>query len=114
MKRERDLDGVTRDQMTRAGRAVEARMAERLLGRTALARRAQIDPKTLRALLTGSRWPRVAVRARIESALGWPAGEIHRRALGARPVTADLARFPELDLLGELTRRARGRLQNAT
>jgi hypothetical protein len=106
----RDLDGVTRDQMLRAGRAVEARMAERMLGRSALARRAEVDPKTLRALLTGERWPRVTVRARIEAALGWPSGEIHRRARGERPLAGELSRFPELDLLTELVRRARGRV----
>lgn len=101
---------VTPSERMRAGRAVEVRMAERLLTRSIVARRAQVDPKTLAALITGERWPRVGTRARIERALGWPAGEIDRRARNGLSAS-DLARFSELDLLAELQRRAEERVQ---
>jgi hypothetical protein len=70
-----------------------------------LARRAHVDGKTLRTLISGERWPTGAVRGRLESALDWPPGEIERRALGGTAVN-ELARFSELELIGELLRRA--------
>lgn len=40
----------------------------------ALADKAGVDPKTLRSLEKGYRWPREGSRARIENALNWPTG----------------------------------------
>lgn len=55
---------------------------------TEFARRAGVDPKTLRALESGERWPHAKTRLAIEQALEWPAGTI-----------ADLADRPDIDLV---------------
>lgn len=77
---------------------------------TAVARSARVSPSTLLALIHGTRWPSDDVQERIESAIGWPAGELVARA-------AALGSFREVtdaQLAAELARRlctreARGR-----
>lgn len=105
---------VTHGDRVRAGLAVAARMAERGLDQSSLARRAKLDRKTVGALLSGQRWPRMPTRARIERALGWPLGTIERRAGDREPVISSLAEFSDLDLLNELCRRASQREKAAT
>lgn len=96
---------TTPEQRRRAGRAVAARIADLQTSVAEVARRAQIDPRTLRTLANGTRWPRAAVRARITDALHWPAGEITRRAIGGRPGLSD---YTSRELLAELCDRAAG------
>ncbi|MGY1946657.1 helix-turn-helix domain-containing protein [Nocardia asiatica] len=50
-----------------------------------LAERAEVDPKTVRSLEKGERWPREASRSKIEDALGLPSGTLNRWK--ARPVS---------------------------
>lgn len=66
----------TNEGLQRAGRAVIARREARGLSQLALARKAGIDPKTLRALETGTRWPQGKNRAAVERALGWRLGAL--------------------------------------
>lgn len=84
--------------------AVAERIADRGLTVTEVARAARIDGKTLRGLLAGRQWPTVAVRRRIEKALGWEPGEIQRRA---RDGVESLRGYSERDLLAELQWRLR-------
>lgn len=97
---------ATPEEQRRAGKAVAEQIEN--TGRTAaeVARVAGIDVKTLRALLTGARWPRAQVRNRIEEALGWPRGEIARRG---RDGLASLHGYSDRELLSELLARARMR-----
>ena len=67
-----------------------------------LARQAQIDETTIRALLSGSRWPRTSSSERLERALGWPPGALLRRAR----VRPELREFKSSELLAELSVRA--------
>lgn len=77
------------------------------LGITApeLARRAGVDPTTVRALIKSERWPRDSTRRRISRALGWPDGEVARIALTDPP---PLSAIPTEDLVRELCRRLGG------
>lgn len=44
--------------------------------RLAFAKKAKVDPGTLTDFLEGRRWPQGPTLAKIETALGWPAGRI--------------------------------------
>jgi lambda repressor-like predicted transcriptional regulator len=94
---------MTPEDQQRAGRAVAARIDELGTNVAAIARRAQVDPKTVRALINGTRWPTYASRARINHALDWPPGEIGRRAF---EVPDAFRGIPSTVLLSELCRRA--------
>lgn len=87
-----------------AAAAIEARMTELRTTAAGVARRAGVDPKTLRALLAGESWPRSETRARLEAALGWGDGEIARQAMAGAQLS--LEAVPTADLLAELCRRA--------
>lgn len=89
---------MTYEQRQRASLAVRARMNERRLTVATLADQAGVDQKTIRAFLAGDRWPRAASRQQMARALGWPPGEIARRA-GSRP---ELEAFSTLELLDEI------------
>ena len=95
------------EEKARAARAVQSRMAERRLSPAAVQRAAGVDPKTLRALLRGDRWPTLPVRGRVERALGWEPGELLRRARGvmATAPAAGLAGVSTDELLAEVVRR---------
>ena len=64
----------------KAARAVMARRGELGMDRRELADAAGIDPKTLYNLEVKGRWPIAVTRARIETALRWPSGEMERMA----------------------------------
>lgn len=80
------------------------RIADRGLSIAETARAADVDPKTLRALINGTRWPTAPVLRRVEAALTWPAGEISRRG---RDGVRSLRGYSERDLLAELMWRFR-------
>lgn len=101
---------VTPEEQVRAGAAVAQRINVRSTTIAAVAKSAQIDPRTLRALITGTRWPTSGVRRRIEKALGWAGGELMRQAQDGLPA---LAAYSDDQLLAELLHRARQR-QRAT
>jgi hypothetical protein len=90
----------------RVGRAVGQRIADLSLTFRDVTRVAGIDPKTLRALITGSRWPTAGVRARVESALAWPPGELLRLAGQVHGSHPPLADYSSVELLAELLARA--------
>jgi transcriptional regulator with XRE-family HTH domain len=92
-------------QRRRAGRAVEDRMAELGITIPMLARKAGVDPTTVRALLRGRRWPRATTRAKIAAVLGWRLDDLIRIAVDG-PVS--LEAIPTRELLKELCRRADG------
>lgn len=59
-----------------ARRVVEKRMRTTGVSRTDLAKLTNLDPKTIRAFLDGSRWPQAESRRKIAAALGWLPDEI--------------------------------------
>lgn len=81
-------------------------MEGRGLTAAAVAKDAEVDVKTVRALIAGSRWPTAAVRTRVELALDWPTGELARQA---RNGLEALSGFSDAELAGELLHRARVR-----
>lgn len=88
----------------RAGAAVRDRLAARELTITDASQKAGIGARTLGALIAGERWPTAETRRRLEDALGWPEGELVRRARGERP---SLSAYTNLELLAELMQRER-------
>jgi transcriptional regulator with XRE-family HTH domain len=93
---------TTAEQRRRGSRAVRERMNDLGLTVPKLAKDAGVNQSTIRALLAAQRWPRAATRQAINHALGWPMGELARRAAS----TPDLRDFSTSDLLAELCRRA--------
>ncbi len=77
------------DGLKRAGAAVVARRDERGLSQLALAQEASVDPKTLRSLENGVRWPRGKSRSAIEHALQWPTGALESIRNGIDPFLAE-------------------------
>lgn len=69
---------MTEKPLAEVGALAAARRRELKMDRAALARKAKVDPKTVRALEEGERWPRDKSRTQIESALDWPAGALER------------------------------------
>lgn len=67
------------------GDAVVIRRGELEISRAELARRADVDPKTLQALEQGTRWPQAVNRAKIERALGWKTGSLETIRDGGEP-----------------------------
>lgn len=84
-------------------RAVDATLG----GRGAFAKKAGLDPQTLSTFLNGARWPHGATLAKIERALGWPAGRITDMREGVaddpRPTTPDVI---DVSPLSPIQRRA--------
>lgn len=74
---------------------------------------ANVDPKTLRGLLDGSRWPQEDTRLKIEMALDWEAGSIEDIHEGRSPTPIEskpaspLKIVSDDDLLAELAERLR-------
>jgi|SRR5579875_1963348 len=93
------------EELIRAGRIVQQRIIERGKTPTDVAHEAGIDPKTLRALIRGERWP-TRVISHLEAALDWPPGEIYRRASDG---VEGLSGYTDRELLHELLARARKR-----
>ena len=101
----------------RAALAVEARRGGLGMSREDLAAKAKIDPKTIYNLEKNGKWPIARTRARIETALGWPDGEMARIAADQQPeprrippdVLAVIGKYPPeqqrdiIEMLGELT-----------
>lgn len=65
------------------GRKVQVRRLELGLQQADLAAQAKVDPKTLRSLEKGERWPRASSRSKVEDALDWPAGALDRMLAAA-------------------------------
>jgi len=80
-----DVDPV----LLRVGEAVAARRRELDLAQRTLARDKVINAGTLIDFEKGRRWPRERTRARLEHALGWPAGAIARLRSGVAPSSGD-------------------------
>lgn len=95
---------MTPDERNRAALAVSERISDVGMTVADAATAAGVDRKTLAALVSGRTWPRVAVRRKIETALGWQPGEIVRRA---RDGVESLRSYSERDLLAELVWRFR-------
>ena len=72
----------------KVGDQVVTRRAELGLSRAELARRADVDPKTLQTLEQDRRWPQDVNRAKIEQALGWAPGSLEAIRDGGEPTTA--------------------------
>jgi hypothetical protein len=104
---------VTPEERARAGRAVAQRIADLSLTFTAVTATAGIDPKTLRGIVSGARWPTAGVRVRVEQALDWPPGEILRRAGAEHSSDSALDRFTSTELLVELLHRATAQEQQS-
>lgn len=66
----------------RARRAVEAATTAKGWGVKELSDAAALDAGTVGDFLSGSRWPRMGTRGKIEIALGWPGGTIAAIAAG--------------------------------
>ena len=80
-------DVVGTRSLAEVGRLVAQRRAHQHLDQTGLARAARVDPKTVRSLENGTRWPRDSTRTRIENALAWTPGSIERLRSGGEPTT---------------------------
>lgn len=74
------------------------------LGLTAveLARKAGVDPGTVRALVAGRRWPNEATQEKLADALGWNADHLTRLAVSRH---VSLEEVPTAALVRELCRR---------
>lgn len=70
------LMGMIQRSRADVGALVRHRMKERGLTQVALRKKSGVDPKTLKALLNGDRWPQEETRSRIEISLGWEFGSI--------------------------------------
>lgn len=73
----------------KVGDQVVTRRAELGLSRAELARRADVDPKTLQTLERDRRWPQDVNRAKIEQALGWAPGSLEAIRDGGEPTELD-------------------------
>lgn len=91
-------DDSMRRRRQRAAAAFIARRGELGLSQEELAKRADVAYRTVQNFEHGV-WPNPVTRARLEKALGWPPGEIHRLA---SPPQAHLD-VPTMDRLRELS-----------
>lgn len=101
------------------GALVDQRRKHRGMSEAQLRDVADVDRKTLRALLDGTRWPQEETRMRVEAALGWVAGSIQdlrdgREAVGLPDKEGKQTQEPPLrlvsddELLAEIRRRMKG------
>ncbi|UXE05012.1 immunity repressor [Gordonia phage Lton] len=75
---------TTRD-VAEVGKIVASRRAELKMSAAELASAAEVDPKTLRSLERGERWPRDTSLRKIEEALGWIPGALDTVRQGGTP-----------------------------
>lgn len=68
-----------------------------------LARSAGVDPRTVRELERGQRWPRDSNRAQIETALGWGQGSLERMLDGLGPLSEPHTNTTEGTPLGAMS-----------
>jgi len=71
-----DADPTDLTPQQRVGQQVVDRRVELEMNQADLVRAARTDPRTVRDLERGERWPRDANRAKIERALRWPIGTL--------------------------------------
>ncbi|MBF6584369.1 hypothetical protein IU414_06300 [Nocardia farcinica] len=71
-----DADPSDLTPQQRVGQLVIDRRAELEMNQADLIRASGTDPRTVRDLERGARWPRDATKARIERALHWPLGTL--------------------------------------
>lgn len=94
-----------------ARKTVLTRMSQLRLNAADVARRAEVDPKTVGAFLEGKRWPQRSTRAAISESVEWPAEYVDLLAAGTLdPTTAlvtneesrtdDLMTYAELAEIG--------------
>jgi hypothetical protein len=79
------LDYMEEKSVRDVARLAAARRRQLEMDQSALARTANVDPKTVRAFERGERWPRERSRTRIEAALEWPAGSLTEIREGKKP-----------------------------
>lgn len=98
---------MTPEQRKRAGAAVAARIREMHWTVRKVATDAGVGEATLRRLMAGRTWPQQHTRDRIGSAIGWPPGEIARRATadGETDFQEWMRTVPISVLLDEIARR---------
>lgn len=94
---------MTTAERLRVGNAVATRMTELDLTAAELARRAGVDPTTVRALVKGSRWPNPSTRQKLAEALGWELGDTLRAAAIQGYVV--IKTIPTKEIVTELCRR---------
>lgn len=80
---------IGRAALVRVGEEVRRRRGDLGLDQQELAEDAGVDPKTLRSLERGERWPRAGSRTKIERALGWPNGALDLLRRGEAPDSRD-------------------------
>lgn len=97
---------MDQEERRRAGVAVEDRMNLQGLTVGDIARECNVDTRTIRGLIGGTRWPTVAVRSSVERLLGWQEGEIYRQAQDGMQA---LNGFSDAELAAEILHRARKR-----
>lgn len=97
-----DSYGVTPDERRRVSLAVEERMRELGMTNAELARRAGVDPTTVRAFLRARRWPHASTRRKLADALGWNVGDAMTVAMQGH---VSLETIPTRELILELCRR---------
>jgi hypothetical protein len=76
------------------------------LNRSKVQQQAPVDNKTLQSVIEGARRPSLDVQSKIEKVLGWPPGEMSRRARGESSAFRPLDAFRDTELLSELLQRA--------
>lgn len=69
----------------RVGQHVADRRNALAMNQADLVREARVDPRTVRSLERGDRWPLDSSRVKIERALGWPAGTLDSLLAGGEP-----------------------------
>jgi len=79
-----DDDSLFRRRRRNAARAFTARRGELHLTQEDVADRGGVSVRTVQGFEAGT-WPNPATRARLEKAVGWPPGEIHRLAGPPQP-----------------------------
>lgn len=84
------IDLMQKRTLAAVGEMVAARRLELVppMGQAELARTADVDPKTVRSLERGERWPRDTSRAQIETALQWMPGSLDEMLEGGDPTPA--------------------------
>ncbi len=89
----------------RAGAAFAARRQEMGISQRELAKRKVIGAPNLIAFEKGRAWPREKTRARMESAVQWPPGELARLQAGKKPSESTVTETgkPQTDATGVVT-----------